>query len=303
MTVARVGAVAPLTGRYAVQGRQMRAGLELWADRSGAELAIEDDRSEPARAAVLHEALRGGDCRFVIGPYGSDSTRACAAAADGAVVWNHGAAADDVQRMPGVISVPSPASGYLVALGGVVAKLRPHARIALAAGRGRFAGFAVQGLERAARSLGLELIGRFALRSSAGEITAARPDAVLACGPLSQEAALFRAIRDSLPEALVGGVSPGLRDFSRQLGGDPDGFLAPVQWHPDTASEPELGPRSEDVVADARARGYPELDYIAAQAYAVALIADRCTELAPDDPHAAARRLTTTTFFGAFGLD
>ena len=281
----------------------MRAGLELWAHRSGVELAIEDDRSEPARAARLQEALRGGDCRFVIGPYGSDSTRACAAAADGAVVWNHGAAADDVQRMPGVISVPSPASAYLVALGGAVAKLRPHARVALTAGRGRFAGFAAQGLERAARSLGLELVGHFALPGSAGEIAAARPDAVLACGPLSQEVALFRPLRDSLPEALVGGVSPGLRDFPRQLGGDPDGFLAPVQWHPDTAPEPKLGPRSEDVVANARAKGCPELDYVAAQAYAVALIADRCTELEPDDPLAAARRLTTTTFYGAFGLD
>jgi hypothetical protein len=53
----------------------------------------------------------------------------------------------------------------------------------------------------------------------------------------------------------------------------------------------------------ARASALGELDYVAAQAYATALIADRCLELGPDDPLGAARRLRTTTFFGAFELD
>ena len=39
------------------------------------------------------------------------------------------------------------------------------------------------------------------------------------------------------------------------------------------------------------------------QAYAAALIAAHCLELAPDDPRAAARMLRTTTFYGAFELD
>jgi hypothetical protein len=56
-------------------------------------------------------------------------------------------------------------------------------------------------------------------------------------------------------------------------------------------------------VADARASALGELDYVAAQAYAAALIAGRCLELGPDDPLRAARRLRTTTFFGAFELD
>ena len=107
----------PATGRYAVQGARVRAGLELWASRAGTRLVVEDDRSRPARAARLHAELVERGCQFVLGPYGSDSARAVAAARTGAVVWNHGAAADDVQRLPGVVSVPSPASRYLVALG------------------------------------------------------------------------------------------------------------------------------------------------------------------------------------------
>ncbi len=32
----------PLTGRYALQGAQMRIGAELWARRAGARLLVED---------------------------------------------------------------------------------------------------------------------------------------------------------------------------------------------------------------------------------------------------------------------
>jgi hypothetical protein len=159
---------------------QVRAGLELWAQRAGAALRIEDDRSDPGRAARLHAELEAAGCRLVLGPYGSDTTRACARR--GGVVWNHGAAADDVQRMAAVVSVPSPASRYLVALGRAVAELRPGARVTIAAGRGRFARLAAAGLEATAESLGLELLGRFPLTVPARRVLAAGADAVLACG-------------------------------------------------------------------------------------------------------------------------
>ena len=115
--------------------------------------------------------------------------------------------------------------------------------------------------------------------------------------------ALFRALADLLPGGLLGGVSPGLAAFPELLGGDPEGFIAPVQWHPELGASPELGPSSPEMLADARAAGSGELDYVAAQAYAMALVATRCLELEPRDPLRAARRLRTSTFFGAFELD
>ena len=291
----------PATGRYAVQGAQVRAGLELWASRAGARLVLEDDRSQPSRAARLHPELVERGCRFVLGPYGSDSARAVAAARPGAVVWNHGAAADDVQRLPGVVSVPSPASRYLVALGRAVAALRPAAMIALVTATGRFAGFAREGLERAAPALGLGILACFSFRDPPAAVAATGADAILACGPVGAEVVLFRALARLAPSTLRGGVSPGLAAFPGLLGGDPEGLLAPVQWHPEIRTSPELGPSSAELMARASALG--ELDYVAAQAYATALIADRCLELGPDDPLGAARRLRTTTFFGAFELD
>lgn len=40
-----VGAPVPLSGRYAIQGAQVRTGLELWADYAGVPLLLEDTRA------------------------------------------------------------------------------------------------------------------------------------------------------------------------------------------------------------------------------------------------------------------
>jgi ABC-type branched-subunit amino acid transport system substrate-binding protein len=271
-----VGAPVSLTGRYSAQGAQVRAGLELWAADTGAKLVLLDDASDPRQARRLHEELVRRGCRLVLGPYGSDSTRAVAHAAQGALVWNHGAAADDVQRLPGVVSVSAPASRYLVALARTLAQLHPGARVALARAPGRFAAFAVDGLKQAGE-LGIELV------EDVGDA-----DAVLACGPVEWEIELFHRIKGRL---VLGGLSPGLAGFPQLLGDDPEGFLAPVQWHPDLAIQPQLGPATIDLD-----------DYIAGQAYAEALIADHCLQLNPGDPLTAAKQLQTTTFFGGFQL-
>src|SRR5262249_4376955 len=118
-----LGASVPLSGRYTLQGRSMQAGLELWARDYGRELVTLNDESRPQAAIRAHEQLVEQGCGPVLGPYGSDTTRAVACARGGRVVWNHGASADDVQRLPGVVSVATPASSYLVALAQAAARL------------------------------------------------------------------------------------------------------------------------------------------------------------------------------------
>ncbi len=291
-----------MSGRYALQGVQVRAGVELWAARAGARLLIEDDRSSPQCAVEVHARLVASGCVFVLGPYGGDCTRAVARVAGGAVVWNHGGAADDVQRLHGVVSVCSPASRYLVALARAVVTLRAAARVAVVTAPGAFGRLAREGLEREARLLGVSIAARFSFDDRPDRIAAVGADAVLACGPIARELELFRALRSRAPQTLLGGVSPGLSAFPAHLGQDPDGLIAVAQWHPGLGADPRLGPPSSEVVGDARARRV-ELDYVGAQAYAAALIAAHCHELAPDDPGAAASMLRTATFYGAFELD
>jgi Periplasmic binding protein len=246
----------------------MRVGLELWGRDSGRELVTLDDESDAQLAAGVHHRLVEQGCNPVLGPYGSDTTRALARARGGRVVWNHGAAADDVQRLPGVVSVATPASRYLVALAQAAGGLGA-ARLAVLTAPGAFAAAAREGLERAAASLGIELVG-----DEAGA------DCVLLCGPVEWESKRFRELdRRGL---LFGGVSPGLPDAPRAW---PDGTLAPVQWHPELG-----GPSGLE-------------DYVAAQVYAAAQIAGRCLALDPADPLSAAHSLAVDTFFGRFELD
>jgi ABC-type branched-subunit amino acid transport system substrate-binding protein len=246
----------------------MRAGLELWARDAGRELVVLNDDSRAQTAAQAHEQLVDLGCNPVLGPYGSDTTRAVALARAGEIVWNHGAAADDVQRLPGVVSMPAPASRYLVALARAAIRLGAS-RFGVVTARGTFARLAREGLEREAPVLGVELVA---------DLDDA--DCVLLCGPVEWEAQRFRELKRG--GVLFGGVSPGLPEAPRAW---PDGTLAPVQWHPDLGGPPGLE------------------DYVAAQAYAAALIAERCLQLEPADPLSAARTLSTDTFFGRFELD
>jgi hypothetical protein len=246
----------------------MRIGLELWAQDAGRELVALNDRSHARVATRVHEKLVEWGCNPVLGPYGSDTTRAVARARGGRVVWNHGAAADDVQQLPGVVSVATPASRYLVALAQAAAGLGA-ARIAILTAPGAFAAQARTGLEQAAPSLGVELLD-----------DATGVDCVLLCGPVEWEAERFRRLDRG--GRLFGGISPGLPHAPPVW---PDGTLAPVQWHPELGGPPGLE------------------DYVGAQAYAAALIAERCLVLDPSDPLSAARSLATDTFFGRFELD
>jgi hypothetical protein len=246
----------------------MRAGLELWARDARRRLELLDDCSSAEGAVRAVEELAGRGCEIVLGPYGSDCVRAVAGARAGALVWNHGGAADDVQRLPGVVSVCSPASRYLVAVARAAVGLGAS-RVAVETAGGTFARLAREELERESASLGVDLV-----------LDPGDADCVLLCGPVEWEAGRFRALERQ--GVLFGGVSPGL---PRPPHAWPDGTLAPVQWHPDLG-----GPAGLE-------------DYVAAQAYAAGLIAERCLAIDREDPLSAARSLSTTTFFGPFELD
>jgi hypothetical protein len=153
------------------------------------------------------------------------------------------------------------------------------------------------------QALGLGIVARFSFRDPPAAVAAAGADAILACGPVGAEVMLFRALARLAPTTLRGGVSPALAAFPARPDGDPEGLLAPVQWHPETRTSLELGPSSAELVADAarerarraRLRRRPGL----------CGRADRrpLPRARRGRPLGAARRLCTTTFFGVFELD
>ena len=272
----------------------------MWANDAGAELSLLDDRSDPSRSAEIHEHLRDR-CVTVIGPYGSDSTRAVADVSLGSIIWNHGAAADDVQRRPGVVSLPTPASEYLVALGHAVANRHAGASVVVGHASGLFATTAADNFARTSQALGLELLGSHPIDQIEDVAEELQPDSVLLCGSLRQEAGVLARLEVALPEVLLGGVSPGIAEFASVAGTTLDGALAPVQWHPDAVRRVTLGPPIAHLAR--RSAAGQALDYVGVQAYAAAIIATECTKRRPLDPASAAQDLRATTLYGDFGLE
>ena len=310
-----------LTGRYAHLGRLAAAGLHQAAEdvahRGGVrvggrtltpEVVVFDDGG--TRAGVRHalDVLARAD--LVIGPYGSDLVVEAArwSAEQARVLWNHGGSADDAQRMSGVVSVPAPASRYLVAVLEAVADRVPGARVLVAAGRGAFGSSAGRGAGEAAARLGMGVVAVVPHDEVPDE-----PDAevLLAAGSFADDVALIHRLRRRPP--VVATVAAGLGAFAAHVRAE--GVLAPSQWEEGARFHPDAGPRPADVMRSLRARLTPFLraqpgvggvDYPAAQAYAAVLIALRCVQetgvVEDADLYAAARRLRCTTFFGRFGL-
>jgi ABC-type branched-subunit amino acid transport system substrate-binding protein len=313
-----------LTGRYAPQGRLAAAGLHQAVqdvrNRGGVRLAhrdlvpdvvILDDGS--TREGVRRSLDQVSRADLLVGPYGSDLVAEAArwAADRGRTLWNHGGNADDVQRLPGVVSVGTPASRYLPpVLDAVTGNLR-EARVMVAVGRGAFGRSVAHGAREAAERLGMTVVGIM----THGEVPEApNVDALLMAGTFAEDLELVRRLRARPPA--IGAVAAGLGMFGAELGRMVEGILGPSQWEEGMRFTIDVGPRQAEVIRSLRAIVFPTLragaraghvEYPKAQAYAAGLLAMHCVEeaasLEDDAVLATARALRCTTFFGAFGLD
>lgn len=61
MTGLRAAVTLGLTGRYAVQARDARVGLELWAQDDHVGLHVDDDAGSPAVALAAYRTFLAGD--------------------------------------------------------------------------------------------------------------------------------------------------------------------------------------------------------------------------------------------------
>ena len=317
-----VGAPLSLTGRYGFLGRLAAAGLRqvvqdartiggirMGEERLVPELHVVDDGG--TRAGVRGALEKVADAGLLVGPYGSDLVDEAArwATEHGRVLWNHGGSADEVERVPGVVSVPSPASRYLGPVLEVLADSLPRARVLVAAGRGLFGRSAALGARDAADRLGMTLVETAAPE----EVPEAASDAdvVLASGTFADDVGLIRRLRAR--PAAVAAVAAGISLFGPTLGSGAEGILGPSQWEEGARFPVDVGPRQADAVRALRAEVVPTLrpgpggvDYPAAQGYAAGLVAMHCAEEAGTTEDQSlletARGLRCTTFFGRFGL-
>jgi branched-chain amino acid transport system substrate-binding protein len=328
----RFGASVSVSGRNALQGRQVLAGLRAWVEAVNAGEGLEvhgagakalvrlvyyDDASSPAKAAANAERLLDADAvEVLIGPYASNLTRAVLPVARrrGRVLWNHGGASDDIQVEGGrAVGILTPVSRYF---GGLIELARSFdrdaARVVLlhrhGSGFGRLAALGVRAVASDAMFV-TDVVTYSSLGSDLPRVIASlerqRPDVVISAGSFDDEVVLARALLASgLPVKAVGLAAAAMQEFPHALGTHAEGFLGPSQWEPSLAYVPDFGPGPDEATEGIRAQGAPP-DYPAAQAYAACLIAQRCLEEAGDDESLwrAACALECATFFGRFRID
>jgi ABC-type branched-subunit amino acid transport system substrate-binding protein len=295
----RAAATLGITGRYAVQAGQSRAGLQLWAEHDDIDLRIHDDMGSPARAVDMYHHLLRQEVDILLGPYSSGLVRRVAPVVCGAqrLLWNHGGSADDVTR-PGVVSVPAPASSYLRPLVRV-GRDRGATGVVLLQGTGRFAEQVLQGAAREAAGAGLR-VATAGIRSwrSPGSLTR---DAVLIAGTFEEDIDTVERLRTAGVEvALVGCVAAGVHHFGTLLGPLADGVVGPAQWI-SRDNPAEIGPTGAAFARRFEDRFGRPADYPAAQAAATGWLAAEATRRGWDIDDV--QRWRTTTLLGVFALD
>ena len=329
----RFGASVSVSGRYALQGRKVLAGLGAWVEavnageglrvhgagaRARVRLVYYDDASSPAKAAANAERLLDADAvEVLIGPYASDLTRAVLPVAGrrGRVLWNQGGASDDIHTGAGrAVGILTPVSRYFGGLIELARSLdRDAARVTLLHRRGSgFGRLAALGVGAAASDAMFvtDVVTYSSLGSDLPRVMASlqrqRPDVVISASSFDDEVVLARALLESgLRPKAVGLAAAAMQEFPEALGTDAEGFLGPSQWEPRLASIADFGPGPDEAAEGIRAQGAPP-DYPAAQAYAACLIAQRCLEEAGADDESlwrAACALDCATFFGRFRID
>jgi ABC-type branched-subunit amino acid transport system substrate-binding protein len=306
--VLRAGVSLGLTGRYAVQSAQVRAGLDLWAADQPVELVIIDDRGSPSRAMDAYQVLLADGIEILLGPYGSGTVRHVAPVVcrSGRLLWNHGGAADDLAS-PLLATVVAPASTYLASLL-VLAWDAGLDNVFVAPGSGRFAQQVANGGRRAAENLGLrtrqiaagDMIALLEAPASRRSTSLAEAALVVA-GTFEEDVAVVRRVREAGVEVgLLGCVAAGIDEFGRRLGRLADGVLGPAQWwcrhHP-----ADVGPSGPEFVRRFEERLGHAPDYLAAQAAAAGYLAAEAA--ARGYGAAQVREWQADTLLGPFRLD
>lgn len=139
----------------------------------------------------------------------------------GVVVWNHGAAADDVARA-GVITLPTPASGYFVKVV-EFAWARGCTSAVLIEADTPFTKTVADGASERASSLGMTVerhhVGRKTGPRQPLEAVASKGRAVLLCGSLQDDIDGVAALRAAKSEpCLIAALGAGVAAFGAALG-------------------------------------------------------------------------------------
>ncbi len=335
-----LGLSLSLTGVLAPIGRQIEDALRLFVadanaaggvvvdgERATFALRCHDDRSDPGRCSVIYRELCGSPgTNIILGPFSSQLVEAAAPVAEsaGRLFINHSGTADELyekgHRM--MVGLPTPASQYLDEFVRLLATLKFwRKRLAVVVEPNAFGRAVARGgesivREKFARRGGVRIKVKWDRRFDAADqenffelLRRKRVNALVSAGAYNHDVAVMRAVVASdLDIPVLACVAAGFARFRADLGDHVEGIVGMSQWEPGNQAIPEIGPDPREFAHRMRTqtRG-GECDYVAAQAYAAAVLAAEVLKQVGTCDQAQMRaqfsKLRTGTLFGAFEID
>ena len=303
-----------LSGRFSALGKKALHGARLWADYSGAQLEVEDDRGLPERAAEITKGFCADKTvDAVLGPYSSSLVLAAARAASltDKTLWNHGGADDKISRYGNVVSSITPAGKYFEPVVEILAQNAAGKVVVAAPAGSGFSEAVAGGAIRRAAALEMD-VSRVSYNPDAGAQSVldlvGGADALLSVGRMEDDMELAEKVFGMrVRPGFLCFVAAGVDEFRKRFGDRCEGVFSVSQWEKDSAPEADFGPSAAEF-SEMFIRRYGHApDYPSAQAFNIGLIVERCGIEAGStddkDLRRAAKSLDFTTFYGRFKTD
>jgi branched-chain amino acid transport system substrate-binding protein len=331
----KIGAALSLTGSLAKEGALTKQGYQLCQekvnDRGGvkvggkqAKLAISysDDKSEPDTAARLIDQFNDDGTKLILGPYGSPSTEAAAAAVErnGQVMVDSSGADDNIftKGYKNTFAVLSPATKYVAIIVDAIvngANPKPKTVAFLSADDG-FSQTAAKGGVAEAEKQGLQVVAQESFPEHTTDVSSAltkvrgkNPDLILGSVHVEEGIAIVKQSAELgvKPQGFGETVAPPTPDFAEALGGSANGVVGSTQWTPQVTGKDEIFGTAKDYAADFKKRFNADAEYHSAEGAAACLALVLAVEKAGSADSTKVRdalvALDTESFFGPIKFD
>jgi branched-chain amino acid transport system substrate-binding protein len=331
----QIGAALSLTGSLAKEGALTKQGYQLCQDKVNqgggvkvgdktAQLAItySDDKSEPDTAARLIDKFNDDGVTLILGPYGSPSTEAAAAAVErnGQVMVDSSGADDNIftKGYKNTFAVLSPASDYVAIMVEAItssANPKPETVAMLSADDG-FSQTAAKGGVEAAEKAGLKVVAEESFPEHATDVSSAltkvkgkNPDLILGSVHVEEGIAIVKQSAELgvKPQGFGETVAPPTPDFGKALGSSADGVVGSTQWTAEVKGSDEIFGTAQDYAADFKKRFGADAEYHSAEGaaacLALVLAVGDAGSADPGKVRDSLASLDTESFFGPIKFD
>jgi len=326
----KIGAALSLTGSLAKEGALTKQGYQLCQekvnDRGGAKvgdkkaklaISYSDDKSEPDTAARLVDNFNDDGVKLILGPYGSPSTEAAAAAIErnGQVMADSSGADDNIftKGYKNTFAVLSPATDYVATIVKSIAQdanPKPKTVAMLSADDG-FSQTAAKGGVAEVKKQGMKVVAQESFPEHTTDVSSAltkvrgkNPDLILGSVHVEEGIAIVKQSGELNVKPMGFGetVAPPTPDFKDALGSSANGVVGSTQWVSTVKGQDPIFGTATDYARDFEKRFGKPAEYHSAEGAAACLALVLAVEKAgsadPDKVRDAMAGLDTQSFFG-----